>query len=322
MKRFLHNIFVFITLAVAASCQKEALETGMAAFVEYTVTVDDGLRTKAVSDDDAYVNQLVYEVWRTTSSDEEYVPSESLTLIYRGKVKMTSAGVTVPVKVIKNQNSRILFWAQDSTSRAYEASDLRNVRLNANNLKANKLNYTAFAGTDFLNWDNALQSRTIELERVVSQLNIATTDEGLKLGVATATDPKVVVIESSSVSVKGLSKTFDVASMEAGEDDGQTIVYEGAPLTDQVQDYGSYGNVDYTYVSMNYLGFVPKGGTNIDVGYRLVTNVGEIANTVLNVPVKPNYRTNIFGNLISQSEGYTVTLNNVWTSANAVDLEN
>ena len=63
---------------------------------------------------------------------------------------------------------------------------------------------------------------------------------------------------------------------------------------------------------MNYAGFAPEVGTPVTVSYDINTTEGHIQNTIENVPVKPNYRTNIIGNLITSKTAYTIELDERW----------
>lgn len=304
MKKQLHIIVALVTLIVAASCQKELAEAVSDDVVIYTVTIGDALDTKAVDGDKNSVNQLVYEVWKTSATKAEDMTLENSRLFSHDVIDDFKESVSVPVRIIRQQNFYVLFWAHNSEG-AYDAGNLMEVSLK-NSLSANQLNYTAFAGTKYLSSEDELSEKTVRLDRIVSQLNIVTDKDGLKLG--NVDNAGNVTVKSSSIKVKGLSKTFNVAGMKVGAVTDEVIEYKSSDLPGGI----SYNN-DYTYVSMNYLGFIPKNGTNVDVEYCMTYKIDDsettISNTVSNVPLKPNYRTNILGNLLSAEADYKVTLN-------------
>ena len=61
--------------------------------------------------------------------------------------------------------------------------------------------------------------------------------------------------------------------------------------------------------------FVPDQKTNITVTYTITTDKGTVDNTVGDVPVEKNFRTNIIGSLLTSKVDYTVELNDEWGGA-------
>ncbi|MCD7711236.1 MAG: hypothetical protein LUJ25_00540 [Firmicutes bacterium] len=56
--------------------------------------------------------------------------------------------------------------------------------------------------------------------------------------------------------------------------------------------------VDIQYLAMYYL-LAPAEETSVRIGFFMATNSGSIINSFLNVPLRRNYRTNIYGALFS-----------------------
>lgn len=302
MKRLLYSAAVLAMAFFAASCQQESLEPVVGSnTVTYTVQVPDALATKGIGDDVSAVTELVYEVYRTealTADDH----SKAETKLYQKTATISGGVATVELELVNNQNFRVLFWAQDPDNTVYTTDDLKNVTL-SQNLVANTEDYAAFAGSDFIKDGDPLTGRTISLVRPVAQLNIATSNDGLDLEGNTT-----VAITNTAVTVTGLSTTFNVAEGKAGSD-AVAFEYAATPaLTVNLEVSGE----TYRYLSMNYLGFA-GARRNVVVDYTIETsNVGTITNTINNVPVEPNYRTNIVGNLITSVSDYTVTLDAEW----------
>ena len=273
--------------------------------VTYTVQVTGALATKAVGD-----NELIYEVYRKTQ-----VGTETAKPIYEGTRTFTGNSVDLPLEFVKGQDFVVLFWAQKEGVTAYNTGDLRNVTLGT--LTANQENYEVFAGMDEVSNCVSSNNGNVELVRPIAQLNIATDAEGLKLG---NTD---VTLTSSFVTVKGLSTTYNVYNKAVSETLSDVEFSEAAVLA------GKLGTTDYTYVAMNYIGFIDANGTTVDVDFTVKTTEGDIAHSVSSVPVKPNYKTNIIGNLITATDDYTVTLSQQWEDevytkvvvSTAVDLQ-
>ena len=314
MKKILLFASALAGLFLAGSCQRENLEPMESAnTVTYTVTVSDALATKGIGDDVSNVNTLHYEVYRTAAA-ETVTFTDADRFLYHKTATVTNGIAKIELELVNDQNFTVLFWAQvekDGFTSPYVVGDLTNVSIKdasvlslGNVLKANQIDYAAFSGVDFIKATEALADKTVSLTRPVAQLNLATTYESLR---AFKTPVK---LEGSYVKVSGISKTFDVAKQEASADDFNTV-YE---YTEQNVPDGALvvANKEYKYAGMNYVGFAADAGTPVTVKYILNTTEGNIENTIENVPVKPNFRTNIIGNLITSKTAYTIELDKTW----------
>lgn len=299
MKKILLFASALAGLFLAASCQQESLEPVGGNTVTYTVQVPDALATKAVGDE--YVaDHLIYEVYRDAElSDLDKDP------IYEGTATINAQGqASLELEFVKNQNFTVLFWAQKNGVTAYTTEDLRQVTLDKA-LTSNDVNMAVYAGTDKVVNCVSATNGAVTLSRPIAQLNLATAPESLTIG--TNANPTITLV-SSYAKVTGLSTTYNVATKAVGTDESE-FIYADASVLDAKLEVNSK---QYPYASMNYVGFIAEEGATIDVEYILTTSEGKINHTIGNVPVKPNYRTNIVGNLISSASEYAITLDAVW----------
>lgn len=303
MKKILLFASALAGLFLAGSCQRESLEpVQQGNTVTYTVTVPDALATKGIGDNVANVNTLHYEVYRTAVA-ETVTFTDADRLLYHKTATVTNGTARIELELVNDQNFTVLFWAQvGETNEAYDVTDLTNVTLKSP-IKANQVDYAAFSGVDFIEGTDALTDKTIELTRPVAQINLGTTEASL-----TAFDTRVG-LDGSSMTVSGLSNTFNVAKQIPGAALTSTTVYDEKAVPAEPLKVNT---TNYVYVGMNYVGFAPEVGTPVIVSYDINTTEGHIQNTIENVPVKPNYRTNIIGNLITSKTAYTVELDNTW----------
>ena len=150
----------------------------------------------------------------------------------------------------------------------------------------------------------------VSLVRPVSQINIATSEESLDLR------GNEITLGQSSVTVKGLFGVYNVYDKTVGNETNETIDIAYRVANVPAGEFGTVGNTTYNYVAMSYVGFAPETGTTVDVDFEfdITENNNKITidHSVPNVPIKPNYRTNILGNLISEEHAYTVTLDTEW----------
>ena len=310
MKKLLFSAAVMALAFFAASCQQENLEpTSGANTVTYTVQVPDAIATKAIGDDFNGVDKVYYEVYREADIENNGQP------VYEGSEDVDANGKSsFSLEFVKNQNFIVLFWAQNSAlvktdenpNGMYDINDLRAVKL-VNPGAANNESAQVFAGKDIVDNCRSEVGGNVELTRPVSQINVFTTKESLNLR-----DSQIILVKSS-MTVSGMYNTYNVAAGEAvpGSEYEAEYIYSLADVPE------TKDTDEYAYVAMNYVGFAYGDNTIVDVDFTIKTNESEeISHSVSNVPVKPNYRTNIIGNLITGAADYKVTLDATWVEGN------
>ena len=296
MKKLIYSAAILALAFLAGSCQRENLEPVAAnGTVTYTVQVPGAIATKA-DDGVNNVDKLVYEVYRT-AGEKVTAFSGADHCLYHREAEVKDGKAEIALEFVNDQNFTVLFWAYDSSTNVYDVDDLTNVTI-ASTAAANTHETAAFTGVDFVVNCVSEQGGDVKLTRPVAQLNIATTPESLEM------DDTDITVSESYVKVYGLSTSFNVAKQEAGDATGDVTYTQAAVLGGTV----TVAAKDYPCLAMNYLGFIPTAGASVKVDYLLKTSEGDIDNTISNVPVKPNYKTNIIGNLISATDNYQVTL--------------
>ena len=318
MKKLIFCVAALATALFAGSCQRELLDTAGRDTVTYTVEVP-GVATKAIGDA-TNANQLIYEVWRTGSAKDttlDPTPADAAEprteLLYQKKVAVENRVATFDVDLVKDQNYTILFWAQvvegdklTAPSAYYVTTDLRNVMLR------DDAEYgvfdearAAFYGIDFIEAGKQKAQKTVTLTRPFGQVNLGTVERdaqamGYTLNVA-----------ATSVTVKGASKAFNVATGVASDTNCGNLTFASeAPFMTEVEKL----NGTYEWIAMNYI-FVPANQATLGVDYTITTNHGNISNTISNLPTQKNYRTNIVGNLLTSKTDYIVELDKNWEGA-------
>lgn len=303
MKKILYSVTALAALFFSASCQQEKLEAVEGNKVTYSVKMPESIETKASAED--FI--LNYEVYRAGEVD---VPDASV--VYEGTAPFDNGIASFNLEFVKNQNFVVLFWAQtnelqDNTENPmFDITDLRKVQL-VNCGNSNNANAAVFAGKDEVENCLSVNGGDVKLVRPISQLNIYTTKESLNFADG-------ITLNQSYVKVSGLYKAYNVA--------------EGAAVVTATTETYEYGLFDvpatadedqYAYVAMNYIGFADQNGSSVNVDFSIKTSEANlITHKVANVPVKPNYRTNITGNLITATTDYNVTLEDDWSGKNDV----
>ena len=298
MKKIIYSAIAMAFAFFAASCQQEKFEpvaTGNT--VTYTVKVADALATKAIGDETTTVDKVYYQVYR-----EAEVGNLTKVFVYEGEADVNAGTASFDLEFVKNQKFVVLFWAQDEDLQMFNIEDLRKVQLTTPGA-SNNVNAQVFAGSDTVTDCVSGKGGNVELTRPISQLNIFTTKESLKYG------DKTIDLVSSTVTVKGIYTTYNVAAgdvVTTADPATANFTYSETTVPD-TQDADPY-----VYVAMNYVGFAPAQSTTVDVEFTITTSEGDVPHSVSSVPVKPNYRTNIVGNLLTEAADYNVTLEAGW----------
>ena len=256
----------------------------------------------------------MYEVYRTVDEGEtDFTGVDNL--LYHKTATITNGTATIEIEFVNDQNFTVLFWAHVKGNEVYNVADLTAVTITSPDV-ANNVNAQAFVGRDFVRDCVSDKNGKVTLVRPVSQLNIATTPESLVFEAEDGETGSTVVLKGSSVKVTGLATSYNIATLSAFGATATEYTYtETAVPTDGLTVNGK----NYTYVAMNYVGFAPEMGTSdVTVSYVINTSEGNIDNEILNVPVKPNYRTNIVGNLITSKTQYEITLDKTWAGENII----
>lgn len=323
MKKLIYCAAALSALFFAASCQQENLEPASeTSTVTYTVDVPVQLQTKAIGDG-LNVNELIYEVWMTSA--EGTTDLSNATKLYQATESMEEVPVSDGKKVRRavinldllcDKHYTILFWAQVQGTNVYNTDDLRAVTYKdktleqlcaeEGSLSANNESLAAFYSVDFID-DGVARKTTINLRRPFAQINLATENARDK-----SKNPKdyTITLEQSRMTLKHVPTTFNVATSVASNpttgDRGFTFAYGDVP-----EEMIPVNGTDYYWAGMNYV----FAGQNIELTYDIKayvnddqTNLLEVTNTIPNVPIKENFRTNIVGNLLTSKTSYEVVV--------------
>ena len=140
------------------------------------------------------------------------------------------------------------------------------------------------------------QTETIELKRPFAQLNIGTADYA-------ASKSAGYTPTKSAVTVKNIYSTLNLATGEVSGETAATYDYAAIPTSE------TFPVADYEYLAMNYLLVAAeKALVDIEFGYTETDAAAAKTRTVGSVPVQRNYRTNIYGQLLTSDININVEI--------------
>ena len=310
MKKLIYCVATFVATLFAASCAQENLQPVGGNIVSFKVEIPEvATKAEAVGNDAKMIDDLVYAVYRTTAgSVAEALENwnDKTTFLYAinspAELKRFKDGTDIiSIELLNDQNHIVLLWAQHNDTWVDEQGE--NIKLTEITYPsplevsahvADK--YAAFSAVKFIAANDKSNTEPIKLTRPFAQINLATVD------------PREydVVINSTTLTVNAAGDNFNVASqLPAGSQD-VTYSWAGKVYEDKLN--ANSQNYDH-YLAMGYV----FAAGNVSVDYTIVTaGHGTITNTITNVPVAKNYRTNIIGNLLTSDVDYNVTLDMNW----------
>lgn len=292
-KKLLKSFAAAAMSVLAIACAKEQVGPGEGAMVEATFSVDvpGVIGTKAGEGTKA--TNLYYQVF-----DAEGTPVTGLPM----QVKDINVSTTVNFQLIKDQTYNFVFWAQTAEAGYYTVTDLRTITANYEGKNSNDENFDAFFAVEKALTINGPITKTVTLKRPFAQINVATTDV-LKAG-----ETKVNVNftgATSAVTVKDVPTVFSPLTDELSSP-VNALQFASAAIPEG--NFAVTGSREtYKYLAVNYV-FAPVDGTVYDVEAALNVDGKDVIVKVPSAPAKRNYRTNIYGNLLTTTADFNVVI--------------
>ena len=298
MKKFLISAIAATICAGFASCSSDevvAKDNGEYAVATITAQLPSSI-SRAYADGTT-ATRLQYAVYDETA--EKFVGvNDNNDMV--GTAEFVGLETTVTVQIAKAKSYKFYFWADAGEGKTPYTFDYANkqVTVNYTSLTGNNENYDAFYGTAEVAVNGSL-NQTVPLVRPFAQLNIGTSD--IAAAVRTGFTPANV-----TVTVNNLYNTFDLDNGYATGNADNTAKFANVAIPS-----GQTFPVDgYQYLSMNYI-LVGNAKTTTDVTMTVDNGDGVSTPTATyaTVPVQQNYRTNIYGALLTDPANFTVEIN-------------
>lgn len=304
MRRIISFAAVLAMVFGAAACQKEVLtKKDGDSKVTFSVAIPDEVSTRSFGDG-ATVDELRYQV---------YVGDQ---VMYEGTEERKGENFVVELNLVTGMTYDLLFWAHVSGNEFYNVENLKDVKVNYTDADgkpyvSNDETRDAFYGK-YLNFEptGVATSEKVYLKRPFAQINFGSSpndwlnaqpfikDNGLK----------------SQVVMNNVYTSFDVAK---GDVTGTpindvTFAYNVSPATQSASEFISYNGENYGWIAMNYV-LAPVAGADMpEIVASFVhdknTEDSALEKTVLNVPFKQNYKTNILGEIFTGGNKFTIIL--------------
>lgn len=293
MKKLFLTMLAAVTLL--ASCSKEETPgqtNGEESIVTFTLSTDQ-LATKAVGDGST-ANKLYYAVYDATGAVVSQISKTT------SPQDISNLKSDVKFSLLNGEEYSIIFWAQSEDAPCEIAWDAKTMKYTPE--YANQESYDAFFAYVPKFKVTGDKTESVKLIRPFAQLNIATTEGDLAelQGYYNVGD-----FTKAKVTVSQLPNVLDLVSGVANGDEVVTFEYANIDLlkneTFPVDGYNQYLAMNYVLVS---------DAATVDIELTIATENDEriVTRSFANVPVKRNYRTNIYGDLYASTFNYEVVV--------------
>ena len=191
-----------------------------------------------------------------------------------------------------------MFWADAAGSPYTFDAAAQTVNINYNGVTSNLEKLDAFFAHEVNLQVNGTINKTIQLKRPFAQLNIGATDY------AEVTDAAFTTA-SSAVKVNHVANAINIRTGVATGN--ETITFADAAVPADGETFPVDG-VIADYLAMNYL-LVNDEKQLVDVEFTATSTQAEtITRSYANVPVQRNYRTNIYGNILTEEANFNIEI--------------
>ena len=286
MKKVLLGLSAFAML-FATSCQNnQGFDTtvGETSTVTFAVETPE-IATRAYSDSTT-ATVLQYAVYDAAGNELTDLTVTDATI---------NGSTTVNLQLTTGNTYSVIFWAAAPNAPYTVNFATKTMTVDYNGALSNDEKRDAFYKYHTFTVTGA-QTETIELKRPFAQLNIGTADY------AASTSAGYTPV-NSAVTVKSIYNTLNLWD---GEVSGETeVTYDYAAIAKNE----AFPVAGYEYLAMNYLLVAAdKALVDVEFAYTETDATAAKTRTVGSVPVQRNYRTNIYGNLLTSDVDINVEI--------------
>ena len=274
----------------ATSCENE-LELGTVgeeSMVSFTIATPD-MGSRAYSDGKT-ATVLQYAVYDAAGKE-----LTDLTVTDDDDVEIHGS-TTVNLKLTTGNTYSVIFWAAAEDAPYAVNFANKTMTVDYNGAVSNDESRDAFYKYHEFTVNGA-QTETIELKRPFAQLNIGTSDYD---------DAKSAGYEPtlSAVTVK---QVYTKLNLKDGTVDDDASKVDAIFAENNIDKNQTFPVAGYKYLAMNYL-LVDDEKETVDVEFTYSDGSNAKTRTVGSVPVQRNYRTNIYGQLLTSDVDINVTI--------------
>ena len=296
MKTKLFSMFAVVAMLLTTSCSNDEtneLISGEPVTTSFKVQLPNTIGSRSQSGaKKAFADGKTATVLKYMVFDENGV---RVTAIPTGEKAIINLTTDVQLTLITGKKYKIVFWAANANA-PYTLNETGKVTVNYEGMKANDESLDAFcrcyeftAGTEVEN--------PVKLYRPFAQLNVGTKDMDKAVELGFKKDNA-----KTKVQVSGIANALNLLTGEVSGEAEVTCDLAAIPSGE------TFPKAGYDYLSMDYLLVGKEAKSVVDVKWTVTDGTFNSERTFTNVPLQGNYRTNIFGNLLTSPTDFNVEI--------------
>ena len=302
-------------LALASCSQEEITGGGNDGATLFQIQLPDNLATRASFGEGTTATNLyvaIYKAGETTPLLTNVNGEVDGLTVNNFAGSLTT---TVSAQLVKNESYDLVFWAESGDAKGSAGYtfdvDAQSISVDYNDMANFTESRDAFCKTLKGFVSKGEINQTVVLTRPFAQINIGTDDLSAYLvaagNVSSQTFGMTVSGVANTLSLSGATPTVSTSSDFNGE---VTVTPVALPSDDITEDFPVSG---YKYLDMGYflVGDENAAKTNLNV---TLTVGGADFQTYASVPAQMNYRTNIYGSLLTNKENFNVEIDPIFNT--------
>lgn len=295
MKTKLFSMFAVAAMLLTTSCSNDEtneLISGEPVTTSFKVQLPNSIGTrpnkgaKKAFADGKTATVLKYMVFDENNNRIATIPTGE---------KAINLSTDVQLSLITGKKYKIVFWAANAEA-PYTIDETGKVTVNYKGMKTNDESLDAFCRC-YEYTAGAEVENPVKLYRPFAQLNVGTKDMDKAVKAGFNKDAA-----KTKVQVSGIANTLNLLT---GEVDGEVDVTCDLNALPTGETFPKEG---YEYLSMDYLLVGKETKTVVNVEWQITDGVTTVDRSFTNVPLQGNYRTNIFGNLLTATTDMNVEI--------------
>lgn len=286
MKKILIALYAIVAILLVASCQRIENPSAPGAESEVTFNVQGpDFMTRAYGDGTT-ADKLTVAVYDEQGNYLQGLDKE---------VDMENKHANISLTLVNGMTYKIVFWAQaDGAPYTFDKGG-KTLTVNYENALANDEERDAFYGVVEHTADGP-KTLDVTLKRPFAQLNIATSDWD-------AAQNSGISLTQSKLTVSSVNTKMNMLT-------GEIITDQNATLADVEFGFANIpseelsGYQSYQWLAVNYL--LVNEEELVDVIFETDASATQTPKPITNVPVKRNYRTIIYGEMLTSDVNFNV----------------
>lgn len=262
--------------------------------VSFSIQLPKDMQTRATFGDETTValNNLEWTVFEQVNGEWRFVESGKKENAFSDN----KLNETVSLPLMNNKVYQIAFFANNTASGfvSYKA-ETGDIQVDYTGMSSNDAQQDAFVGKSTVFTVNGAVKEVVNMQRPFAQLNWGTDDLD-----AAVVQPYIQDLKAHVSVTSGLYSSLNIISGEVGNPVNDAVEFGDVAFNDLPD--ATFPVSDYTLIAMNYL--LADGVVNVSLNFN--ENVSAI--NVNNAAVKPNYRTNIYGSLLTNPGDFDINV--------------